>query len=297
MKRAQKLFFKLELYVCPSKRRSTSCKGKTCVLQRKSLRKITSADSAPTQAKLPVAGLLTYCRLRLKDLVKKSLPTIRTTKDWTISVYTCRVPSQVARVQHSENSPVKLLRARVSFETSSHSPLQLAKHAPPKAFCCISIIVICFLSNFSSASSCSHPTCIASSATLLLLLAMNCAKSSFPFLPSFFERPAKGLLRPALTRQKYLEEVPYRFSCFFGFPLRSTVFRCFQTCLLCLRWGAFHQLKRMIFFSCVSPGPTIIGVNRRKIHLNTMVFIEIISHTQPSAWMREFYRHVVMRTP
>ena len=136
-----------ELCVCPSKWRSTSCKGKIYVLQRKSLRKITSADSAPTQAKLLVAGLLIYCRLRLKGLVKK-----KSSLNWHYqgldSLCTCRVRSQVARVQHSENSPVKLLRARVSFETSNLSPLQLAKHAPPKAFCCISIIVICVLSNF-----------------------------------------------------------------------------------------------------------------------------------------------------
>ena len=93
-----------------------------------------------------IAGLLIYCRLRLKGLVKKS------SLSWHYqgldSLCTCRFRSQVARVQDSENSSVKLLRARVSFETSNLSPLQLAKHAPPKAFCCISIIVICVLSNF-----------------------------------------------------------------------------------------------------------------------------------------------------
>ena len=102
------------------------------------------------------------------------------------------------------------------------------------------------------------------------------------------------LATTSFDTSKILRRGALSFLLFFGFPLRSTVFRCFQTALS--RWGSVHQI-RMIFFSCVSPDPTIIGVNRWKIHLNTMVFIEIISHTQPSASMREFYRHVVMRTP
>ena len=157
------------------------------------------------------------------------------------------LPRPFSSSSHPENSPVKLLRARLSFETSSHSPLQLARHAPHKAFCCISIIVICFLSNFSSASSSPHPTCMVSSATLLLLLAMNCAKSSFPFLTSFFERPAKGLLRPALTSQKYLEEVPYRFSFFLAFLFVPPCFVVFRLIASCGRDGALCLL-----FWCIS---------------------------------------------
>lgn len=166
------------------------------------------------------------CRLHLKGLLKKS------SHNWHYQILhyfcTCRVPSQVVRVQHSDNSPVKLLRARVSFETSSYSPLQLGKHGPYNAFCSISIIVICFLFNFSSSSFSSRSTCIASSTTLSFSISDELRQIFLSFLP-FFERPPKGLLRPALTRRKYLEEVPYHFSCCFGFSFRSTVFRCCQT--------------------------------------------------------------------
>ena len=95
--------------------------------------------------------------------------------------------------------PDRLFRVRVSSATSNHSPLQLAIHGPSRALCSISILVICFLFNFSSASSISHPTWLASSTTLLPLLAINCAKSSFP---SF-------ICREARARSSSLDFIPF----------------------------------------------------------------------------------------
>ena len=97
----------------------------------------------------------------------------------------------------------------------------------------------------------------------------------------------------SLDTSKILRRGVFLFLVFLAVPSRSTTFRCCHTGLLCSRWGAVDQIGMIyrlnilaIFFCCVSPGAIIIGVNRRKIHLNGVVVLEIISYSQPSACMR-----------
>ena len=58
----------------PSSKRSMSCHGKIRSLHRKSLRKIISASSTPTQAKVPLAGFTKASNMSHKGLSMKVFP-------------------------------------------------------------------------------------------------------------------------------------------------------------------------------------------------------------------------------
>ena len=187
------------------------------------------------------------CRLHLKGLLKKS------SHNWHYQILhyfcTCRVPSQVVRVQHSDNSPVKLLRARVSFETSSYSPLQLGKHGPYNAFCSISIIVICFLFNFSSSSFSSRSTCIASSTTLSFSIS---DELRLPFLPSLFREATERLATTSFDTSKILRRGALSFLLLFW------LFFSFHRVPLLSDWPLVFEMGRCspnpddLLFLCIS---------------------------------------------
>ena len=164
---------------CPSSINSKSCHWMIWWFHLKSFKKITSAFSAPTQAKVDEAGLLNDLKTTFKGFRRNVLPVFAGP---VIKMFLC------FPLPFSKRFITALVKTsmEMSFHVSSclahcsHRPLQCSLHGLSRTFSKISTLDSLLLSNTSLAFSISHAVAMTSSTTFVPLLTMNSARSVFP---------------------------------------------------------------------------------------------------------------------